>query len=357
MFTGVFNAQGVAVHAWSAYDGTPGGDSFPVLTGPIGLYAAAAHSTGIAAVLDHRATGGGKLLSGRNDGTEVITMTTAGNITATGTVTANAFSGDGSGLSNVTGVGSLASDPAACSVNNFVTDIAADGTLTCAQPSSSNLSDAANLAPSSPQYVTLATNATLTNERVLSAGKGIAITDGGAGSAVTIDNKVEFAQTTIQGGDTVTNFPVGGSEFATTYTIPANTLTAGMVIEVWAAGLQVASTTGNSFGYGVKLGSTIAVPGNVGLFSAATANSLPWTLNARIICTDVSGGTATLEAQGSQISPSSATAFGTRNNFNTATFTVDATVTQELKIYQGINANDGINDTATLRQLIVKILK
>jgi hypothetical protein len=35
--------------------------------------------------------------------------------------------------------------------------------------------------------VVLATNGTLTNERVLTAGSGISITDGGAGSSVTIE--------------------------------------------------------------------------------------------------------------------------------------------------------------------------
>lgn len=42
-------------------------------------------------------------------------------------------------------------------------------------------------APETAQYVVLATNGTLTNERVLTAGSGISITDGGAGSTVTIE--------------------------------------------------------------------------------------------------------------------------------------------------------------------------
>ena len=42
-------------------------------------------------------------------------------------------------------------------------------------------------APSDAQYVTLATNATLTVERVLTAGDGIKFTDAGAGSTLTID--------------------------------------------------------------------------------------------------------------------------------------------------------------------------
>jgi hypothetical protein len=41
-------------------------------------------------------------------------------------------------------------------------------------------------APTGASYVTLATDATLTSERVLTAGTGITITDGGAGSTVTI---------------------------------------------------------------------------------------------------------------------------------------------------------------------------
>jgi len=41
-------------------------------------------------------------------------------------------------------------------------------------------------APTTATYVTLSTDATLTNERVLTQGDGITITDAGAGSTVTI---------------------------------------------------------------------------------------------------------------------------------------------------------------------------
>jgi hypothetical protein len=41
-------------------------------------------------------------------------------------------------------------------------------------------------APTSATYVTLSTNATLTGERVLTAGTGITLTDAGAGSTLTI---------------------------------------------------------------------------------------------------------------------------------------------------------------------------
>lgn len=42
-------------------------------------------------------------------------------------------------------------------------------------------------APTDAQYVTLATNATLTNERVLTAGHGVDLVDAGAGSTITVD--------------------------------------------------------------------------------------------------------------------------------------------------------------------------
>lgn len=49
-------------------------------------------------------------------------------------------------------------------------------------------------APTDATYVTLTTNATLTNERVLTAGSGITVTDAGAGSTVTVAAPAVAAQ-------------------------------------------------------------------------------------------------------------------------------------------------------------------
>lgn len=48
------------------------------------------------------------------------------------------------------------------------------------------LEEAGSVAPADASYVTIGTNATLTAERVLTAGSGIGLTDGGAGSTATI---------------------------------------------------------------------------------------------------------------------------------------------------------------------------
>lgn len=53
-------------------------------------------------------------------------------------------------------------------------------------------------APTAAQYVTLATDATLSNERVLTAGNGITLTDAGAGSTITValNSALTFDQST-----------------------------------------------------------------------------------------------------------------------------------------------------------------
>ena len=75
-------------------------------------------------------------------------------------------------------------------------------------------------APSNAQYVTLATDATLTVERVLTAGDGISLTDAGAGSTVTIASKfepndvVEIYEEFI-GGSNATDRTIGTHGWAT----------------------------------------------------------------------------------------------------------------------------------------------
>src|SRR5690349_16850501 len=100
-------------------------------------------------------------------------------------------------------------------------------------------------APTGAQYVTLATDGTLSAERVLTAGHGIDITDGGAGGAVTIDvdeTELTLTATNVIAANGVTVLarsvtPLSITNDATVtdllaYTIPANTLSAGRIIRV-----------------------------------------------------------------------------------------------------------------------------
>jgi hypothetical protein len=67
--------------------------------------------------------------------------------------------------------------------NNVIITTASNGSITI---ESSGGGGGGGGAPTGALYVTLATNASLTDERVLTAGSGISIVDGGAGSTVTI---------------------------------------------------------------------------------------------------------------------------------------------------------------------------
>lgn len=49
-----------------------------------------------------------------------------------------------------------------------------------------NIGSGGGGAPTGASYVTLGTNGTLTDERVLTAGDGVTVTDAGAGSTVTV---------------------------------------------------------------------------------------------------------------------------------------------------------------------------
>jgi len=62
-------------------------------------------------------------------------------------------------------------------------------------------------APTNAEYVVMSLNGTLTNERVLTAGTGISLTDGGAGSNATIANT---GVTSLVAGTNITLSPVSG---------------------------------------------------------------------------------------------------------------------------------------------------
>tara|TARA_R110000796_G_scaffold58391_4_gene134765 strand:- start:3256 stop:4737 length:1482 start_codon:yes stop_codon:yes gene_type:complete len=74
-------------------------------------------------------------------------LTVAGNVSASINISASSFYGDGSNLTGISGGGG---------------------------------------APTGAQYITLSVNSDLSAERVLTAGSGISITDGGAGSTITV---------------------------------------------------------------------------------------------------------------------------------------------------------------------------
>lgn len=104
--------------------------------------------------------GSGASLSAINTGTIVATSVPLTGVTA-GTAVGQAYligngstlAPTGTGTITATTAGALTSDPLPCGTNRFATDIAANGTLTCTQPSSSMLSDAANVLTNTSTHI------------------------------------------------------------------------------------------------------------------------------------------------------------------------------------------------------------
>jgi len=121
-------------------------------------------------------------------------------------------------------------------------------------------------APSNAQYVVLSTDANLTQERVLTAGTGITITDGGANGAITIDAAASvggiFTQVDASKAYTTSSLTIGSTATPThTLTIPGSMSGSGDVVVVGAT----------------ILGSTLNVSGALVLVGTGSVSSLNMT--------------------------------------------------------------------------------
>lgn len=123
----------------------------------------------------------------------------------------------------------------------------------------SNINIVTAPAPSDASYVVLSSDATLTNERVLTAGSNISIVDGGAGSTLTIS-------ATGGAGDVV------GPASATDNAIARFDLTTGKLLQNSAA--TVADSTGNITTYDAEVGSLSGFAGTYAMFGHKTQTAL-----------------------------------------------------------------------------------
>lgn len=161
---------------------------------------------------------------------------------------------------------------------------------------------------------------------------------------------VVFANTTIQGGDTVAN-TTSETNFASNYSIPANDCQPGRVFRVTAQGLYSTAGTAPTLNMRVKFGTTVLVASGTNTTSAS-AVSREWRLEFQLTCisTGVSGS---VEAGGTFTRFSSTVASVLWELRNAATVTVDTTATQTLQISAQWSAASASN-TITMRQLIIE---
>jgi len=116
-------------------------------------------------------------------------------------------------------------------------------------------------APAGAQYVTLATDATLTSERVLTAGTGISIADGGAGGNVTISQSAGAVLQVVQGTLTTTATTSSTTFVDTGLTVNITPSSSSNKILVWATLPVSQSSSANRIAAKVVRGSTDVLVG------------------------------------------------------------------------------------------------
>ena len=107
--------------------------------------------------------------------------------------------------------------------------------------------------PTNATYVTLSTNGILSDERVLTGGSGITITDGGAGTTATISANSRVLSTITTNAD-VTN--TAAETTLATISIPANILGTGNIVRITLFGNWEANSGSTTVTIRFKYGTT-----------------------------------------------------------------------------------------------------
>ena len=160
------------------------------------------------------------------------------------------------------------------------------------------------------------------------------------------------ANTSIPAGNTIANTTTE-TAFTSSYTIPANALVAGSVVRIKLWGTYGTTVVSPNLTGKLKIGSQTLL--NTGALSAAiNLSNAGWFADASILVQSIGAG-GVVDAQGFAEFASAATTGLSVNIPNTATFTVDTTVTQALTVTIQWSAANAAN-TITLRQMVVEVL-
>ena len=160
-----------------------------------------------------------------------------------------------------------------------------------------------------------------------------------------------YADASVPSGNTIANTTTA-TAFASSYTIPANTLAADMVLELDLCGnYGLYTPLAGTITITVKIGSTQVLSfGPFTLAGAFSANG--WGLDAVMFVTSI-GASGTIEVQGRAEFATLGTT-GVDVSANTSPFTIDTTTNQAITVtWQFSVANAG--NTTQLRTMMVRV--
>lgn len=163
----------------------------------------------------------------------------------------------------------------------------------------------------------------------------------------------KFVNITVPSGNTIANTTTE-TAFASTYTIPANTLEVGDIIRIKLWGVYSNTLTPPTVIGKVKIGSTVfATTGTI--TGGAAASNAGWSGEESIVVQSI-GSSGVVDAQAFLEFATAATAALTINVPNASTLTLDTTADQAITVTVQWGTASASN-TITLRQMIVEILK
>jgi hypothetical protein len=182
--------------------------------------------------------------------------------------------------------------------------------------------------------------------------------DDGGGSSLLVGggDKLIYSTTSIPAGDTFTSGTGGTKVFASTYTIPANSLLVGDVIRLKARGVFTIGSSGVAWDMAIKFGATTMI--DTGTFTLPiNQTNRGWEFEADfIVQTPGSGGLGSIEAQGKAtfVTVGGGTFSVDPNPANVAPIAIDLTIAQAITLTWLGNVTAG--NSITLRELVIEHL-
>lgn len=160
---------------------------------------------------------------------------------------------------------------------------------------------------------------------------------------------------TVPGGNTIAN-TTADTAFASSYTIPANSLAVGNVIKVKLFGVYSTALVAPTLTLKFKVGATTVLASSAINTLVGSSTNLGWTAEATFIVTAL-GASGTFECQGlSEFSTNSIAAAGLLENLtNTAVIGSIATTGMLTVAASGTWGTASASNSITLRQMVVEV--
>jgi Collagen triple helix repeat (20 copies) len=182
---------------------------------------------------------------------------------------------------------------------------------------------------------------------------GAAGASGAAGAAGPPGTTLVYANTTIPVGNTVSNTSAE-TFFASTYTIPAGSLAAGMVIRLKLFGVYSTGIVAPSLILRVYFGSTVMIASGT-LTTVAGVTNDGWSAEG-LFTVQTIGSLGTIEAQGLSEFSTASTAVLFINMDNAAPVTVNTTIAETVQASVQWGGTVNASDTITLREMTVEVM-